>query len=182
MSIAWIRHGEKTYKNGESPSGRHNHDPPLKDNVREKVLIVCNRLDHRFNCPSKILCSPFTRTRETAVLIQDFFYRKYGYLTPIYVDNDVSEFLGWKHPQGAFADVSRDTRSYINPILGSEKLDDVRDRSKKHADSIQRQGFTIVVTHGIVIDYIHRHLTGYGLRRVKELRGITLNNGIIRKI
>jgi broad specificity phosphatase PhoE len=182
MSIAWIRHGEKTYKNGEGPTGYHNHDPPLKPNVGEKVLIVCNRLDQLFKCPSKILCSPFTRTRETAILIQGFFYRKYGYSPPIYIDNNVSEFLGWKHPQGTFADVSRDTRSYITPILGAEKLEDVRERSKKHTDSIQRQGFTIVVTHGIVIDYIHRYLTGYGLRRVKELRGITLNHGIIRKI
>ena len=182
MSVAWIRHGEKIYKNGNAPPGSHHHDPPLKENVNGKIKYLCEHLKDSYGVPTKIISSTFMRTRHTAGMIQRFFYEKYNIKTDIYIDNNISEFLGWKTPKGNVADVSKTTSSFITPILGIEKLEDVEERSKQHVTNIERDGFVIVVTHGIIIDYIHKHLTGVRLNRVKELKGITLNDGLVKKI
>lgn len=182
MSVAWIRHGEKIYKNGNAPPGSHHHDPPLKRDVKGKIKILCEHLDNNVGFPTKIITSPFTRTRDTASLIKRYFYNKYGINIQIFIDNDISEFLGWKHPIGCKADVSEITSSYIEPILGVENLNDVERRSRQHVQNMVNEGFTLVITHGIIIDYVHKYLTGNRLSRVKELKGITLENGLVKKI
>jgi broad specificity phosphatase PhoE len=182
MSIAWIRHGEKIYNNGNAPPGSHDHDPPLKRDVKYKIKNLCEYLDSAGGFPTKIITSPFKRTRDTAALIHKYFYDKYGIKIDVFVDNNVSEFLGWKRPSGSIADVSKTTSAYITPILGAENLNDVEERSKQHVRTVHKDGFTLVVTHGIIIDYIHKYLTGFRLHRVKELRGVTLKDGIVKKI
>lgn len=182
MNITWIRHGEKTYKNGNAPPGSHDHDPPLKRNVIYKVTELCNYLDFTTGTPTKIITSPYTRTRETSKMIRDYYYRKYNIFIPIYVDNNISEFLGWKKPIGGKADVSEETSSFISPILGTEKLKDVEERTKKHIENLTPDNFTLVITHGIVINYVNKYLTGFKFNNIKELKGITLKNNIVEKI
>lgn len=182
MNITWIRHGEKTYKNGNAPPGSHDHDPPLKRNVVYKVTKLCNHLDFTTGTPTKIITSPYRRTRETSKMIRDYYYRKYNIFIPIYVDNNISEFLGWKKPIGGKADVSEETSSFISPILGTEKLKDVEERTKKHIENLTPDNFTLVITHGIVINYVNKYLTGVKFNNIKELKGITLKNNIVEKI
>jgi len=182
MNITWIRHGEKTYKNGNAPPGSHDHDPPLKRNVVYKVKKLCDHLDYSSGIPVKIITSPYTRTRETSKMIRDYYYRKYNINIPIYVDNNISEFLGWKKPVGSKADVSDETSHFISPILGVEKLKDVEERSRTHIRNIIPSSFTLVITHGIVINYVHKCLTGNKLNNIKELKGISLKNNVVEKI
>ena len=177
MSVIWIRHGEKIYPNGAAPQGSHNHDPPIKDNVKCKIEKICEKIRSRFGVPTKIISSPFLRTRETALLIKDFFNSEKE--INIVIDNNISEYLGWSRPKGQRADVSEETNQFITPTLGTEKLKDVEQRSREHVQYVNKTGITVVVTHGIVIGYIYQYLTGKKMNRINELRGITYSKGKI---
>lgn len=175
MSLLWIRHGEKKFSNGNGLPGYYSHDPPLKNEVDPKINIVGHSIFLRFGLPNKIICSPFLRTRETAVNLQKFFLLHYNKKLEISIDTNISEFLGWIKPPGIKAHVTKETSKYINPILGVEKVKDVEQRSKKHIDTINRNDKILIITHGIVIEYIHKHLTGEKLNKIKELSGISLS-------
>ena len=125
-----------------------------------------------------ILSSPFLRTRETASLIQE----RFGTTGTIYIENDVTEYLGWIKPEGENADVDSSTNTYITPILGVEKLDDVDSRVKRHLAKLDWNSNILVVTHGIIIKYIYNNLTNTTLRSVKELQGINVSNGVVSKL
>jgi len=181
MTLLWIRHGEKKFKNGKGSPGYCDHDPPLKKNNDPNINIVGHSIFIRFGVPDKIICSPFLRTRETATSLQKFFSKYYSKDIEIEVDVNIGEFLGWIKPSGLKAQVTEETSTYINPLLGIEKIKDVRERSKNHIDSIRRTDNILIITHGIVIEFIHKHLTGEKLNKVKELSGISLTGGIVKE-
>ena len=182
MNVTWIRHGEKIYKNGYAPDGSHHHDPPLKRNVKYKIKKLCEYLDESSGIPVKIITSPFDRTRDTAKMIRTYYKEKYNKEIEIIVDNNIGEFLGWMTPTGDKADVSDKTNEYIRPSLGLETLEEVKLRSEEHVKELNYKGFVVVVTHGIIINYIHKFLTGYKFNKVKELTGISLNKNRVDKI
>lgn len=181
MSITWIRHGEKNYSNGHAPIGYHNHDPPIKENVKEKISNLCENLKEKHGLPEKIICSPFLRTRETAYLIREYLIENEKIYPGIYIDNDISEFLGWGNPKGDFADISSQTEFFIKPILGTEKLKDVKKRSINHIKNVDRNKNILIITHGIIIGFLYKYLTGNNLHRVGELRGINTTEDITKK-
>ncbi len=175
MSVLWIRHGEKKFCNGKGIPGYYNHDPPLKNDCDPKINIVGYSIFIRYGVPDKIICSPFLRTRETAEKLQKFFRTNYNKSIEISIDTNIGEFLGWIKPPGLKAHVTEETSKHINPILGIEKVKDVEKRSKIHVDRVDRTENVLIVTHGIVIEFIHKHLTGYKLNKIKELSGIRLS-------
>jgi broad specificity phosphatase PhoE len=181
MSITWIRHGEKQYKNGKAPEGCHGYDPPLKTSVYNEFERLCNYIKSKDGIPKKIITSPFLRTRQTAQSIANEFMETTKTKIPIFVDNDITEFLGWRDPKGEHADVDSVTRFFIDPILGVEKIDDVKRRVQKHIDSISSDSDILVITHGIVIQFIYRHFTKTKLSYIKELNGIKLKGDTITK-
>lgn len=174
MSLIWIRHGEKRFRNGRGEPGYYRHDPPLKYYNDPKIQIVGHSIFIRFGIPNKIVCSPFLRTRETAERLKKFFLDNYDKNIDISVDTNIGEFLGWIKPPGLKAHVTKETSKYIEPILGIEKVKDVEERSKVHVDNIDKTNNILIVTHGIVIEYIHKHLTGRKINKIKELSGISL--------
>jgi broad specificity phosphatase PhoE len=175
MSVLWIRHGEKKFRNGKGSPGYYKHDPPLKHNCDPKINIVGHSIFLRYGVPDKIICSPFLRTRETAEKLKDFFMSNYNKSIEISIDVNIGEFLGWIKPPGLKAHVSDETLKYVKPILGVEKVKDVEERSKVHIQGIDKSNNVLIVTHGIVIEFIHKHLTGRKLSKVKELSGISLS-------
>lgn len=174
MPLLWIRHAEKKFKNGKGSPGYCDHDPPLKKTDDPNINIVGHSIFIRFGVPDKIICSPFLRTRETATNIQKFFSKFYCKDIEISIDINIGEFLGWVKPPGLKARVTEETSKYITPLLGVEKVKDVEERSKIHVDSINRTENILIVTHGIVIEFIHKHLTGKKLNKISELSGISL--------
>jgi len=179
MTIMWIRHGKKKYKNGKAIDGGREHDPGLINSVDE-IHSLCKNIKKKYGRPDVIITSPFLRTRQTADLIQTFF----GCSIPIYVDTDVTEFLGWVKPVGNLADIDAITSTFIKPLLGVENVTDVQRRVMKHLTRLKRKissGTTniIVVTHGIVIKYIYKTITGNTISKIDELGGVTINKGII---
>lgn len=181
MSLLWIRHGEKKFKNGKGIAGYSQHDPPLKENSDTKIHILGHNIYLNFGIPDKIVSSPFLRTRETAAKLIQFFRNQYSVEIPMTIDNNIGEFLGWIRPKGIKADVTRETSNYIQPILGIERVKDVEERSKKHVEAISKTDKILIITHGIVIEFITKHLTGKKMHKVKELSGICLSGGKLRE-
>lgn len=178
MSFLWLRHGEKKFVNGSGTEGFHNHDPPLKDDCEQQIIIVGYSIFIRMGVPDRIICSPFLRTRQTAEKIQKFFQENYKRRVEIEVDNKICEFLGWMKPRGEKAHCSPKTLDYIQPVLGEEKVVDVEVRAKEHLDGILKsKDKLVIVTHGIVVEFINKHLTGRKLYKVKELEGIEYSEG-----
>ena len=181
MSITWIRHGEKEYRNGNAPPGYHGYDPPLKHAVYDQFHSLCLSIRDKYGIPKKIITSPFLRTRQTAISIAEQFTAMTNVKMPIYIDNDITEFLGWRTPTGEQADVDSVTRFFIKPILGVERIQDVKQRVKKHIDNISNETDVLVVTHGIIIQFIHKYISNKKITHVKELSGINLKSEKITK-
>ena len=72
-------------------------------------------------------------------------------------------------------------RIFKTTSLGIEKIKDVEERSKIHVNSINKHQKLLIITHGIVIEFIYKYLTGTKLNRVKELSGISLSRGNIEE-
>ena len=181
MSITWIRHGEKEYKNGNAPVGCYGYDPPLKTHVYNEFEALCESIKTNYGVPKKIITSPFLRTRQTALCIANQFFVMTNAKIPVFVDTDITEFLGWRSPSGQKADVDSVTKFFIEPTLGTEKITDVRQRVEKHFDNITKESDVLVVTHGIIIQFIHRHITSRKMPYVKELNGINFNSNRITR-
>ena len=181
MSLTWLRHGEKKYSNGHAPTGEHDHAPPLKGDVKPKIDTLGDNIKNRYGIPNMIICSPFLRTRQTALFLKEKFETMCEKIIPIYVDDDISEFLGWNKPKGSKADVDNYTENFIIPKIGTEKLKDVDERVKKHLLQIDKTDNIVIITHGIVINYIYQNMTHQKLGRVKELTGINLRNNSVEK-
>lgn len=182
MSFLWIRHGEKKFVNGLGTKGYSNHDPPLKEDCEQKIIIVGYSTFIRMGVPDRIICSPFLRTRQTSEKLQTFFQENYKRRVEIEVDNTICEFLGWMKPRGEKAEVDEKTLEYIEPILGKEKVSDVETRVKEHLDRILKsEDRILIVTHGIVIEFINKYLTGRKLYKVKELEGIEYSGKVVKE-
>lgn len=182
MSITWIRHGEKLYKNGNAPEGCYGYDPPLKSSVYSEFGNLCSVIKNRYGIPKKIITSPFLRTRQTAFSIANQFLIEENIKIPISVDTDITEFLGWRTPTGGKADVDSTTKFFIEPVLGVEKIRDVKQRVEKHLANISNETEDVlVVTHGIIIQFIHRHLMNKKIAYVKELSGINISNNKVTR-
>lgn len=174
----WIRHGKKKYKNGKAIDGGREHDPGLLNSVVE-IYNLCKNIKREYGTPDIIITSPFLRTRQTADLIQTFFDGS----IPIYVDTDITEFLGWVRPVGNPADIDAITSTFIKPLLGVEKLNDVQRRVKNHLLKLEKEKMSdtniVVITHGIVIKYIYKSITGNTINKINELGGVTLSKGVV---
>ena len=181
MSITWMRHGEKEYRNSRGPPCLPKHDSTLKMNSKIFIETICSDIFRNFGIPNYILVSPFLRTRETGIIIKQYIKENLNLDIDIYVNNDISEYLGYQEPKGETADVFPQTSEFIKPLLGNETFKDLEMRVQKHLAELPKSDNILVVTHGIVICYINKALTGMKMNKIKELSGINLKNGKVEK-
>ena len=168
MTTIFIRHGEKFYKNGKNPEGFPAHDPPLCNGAEEEIKRRTKDLIEKYKLPEKIICSPFYRTRETALAIQYYILKNHNIFIDVEINNDISEFLGHQRPRGAKADLHPSTSEYIKTFIGRENMKDCKERIIKFYDSIEKNKNYWYVTHGILISFLREHLTGKK-KKVREL-------------
>ena len=173
MSITWIRHAKKKYKNKDN-LGEYKHDSTVIDNCEKDIENLCIKLILENKVPDKIICSPFLRARQTTDMIVGLLKLN----IPIEIDTTISEYLGWIEPKGKMADVDATTRRYITPKLGEEKLKDVQKRVNTHIKSVNILKYSnpcqniLIVTHGIIISKICKKM--YNINdSFKELEGLT---------
>ena len=170
MSITWIRHAKKKYKNKDN-LGEYKHDSAVIDNCEKDIENLCIKLILENKVPDKIICSPFLRARQTTDMIVGLLKLN----IPIEIDTTISEYLGWIEPKGKIADVDTDTRRYITPKLGEENIKNVQKRVTKHINNlkyINPYQNILIVTHGIIISKICKSI--YNINdSFKELEGLT---------
>lgn len=141
----YIRHSEKEYANGESFYNRH--DPHLTEKGKEKAREVALALVEKWGYPSLIICSPYLRTRETALEMASVL----NYATGIKCDVLLSEYLG--NHQNEYLDVDESTSKYEPPH--PENFYQMDNRVRYHNDiMLEYDGSEQVIwfiTHGIII-------------------------------
>ena len=168
MTTIFIRHARKFYNNGYNPDGYPAHDSPLCKGAEEETRVRTKNLIENYNIPEKIICSPFYRTRETALIMQYYILKNHNIFVDIEINNSISEFLGHQRPWGAKADLHLSTNDYIRTFIGRESISECKERIIKFYDSIEKNKNCWYVTHGILISFLREHLTGKK-KKVREL-------------
>jgi len=114
--ILFFRHLKKEYKN--TNERLYGCDPLLKELTKEELfrdeLFIKNLLFSNF--PDIIICSPFSRTRETALFIRDTIEKLTGKHVVIYVENNFGEYLGNQNSNLTINSFYPETYQY-NPIV-----------------------------------------------------------------
>ena len=169
MSITWLRHAKKKYKNKDN-LGEFKHDSPIVDGCEKDIESLCVKLILESKVPDKIICSPFLRARQTCDMITDLLHLN----IPVEIDTSISEYLGWVEPKGKIADVDKVTKRYIIPKLGEENLRDVQKRVNFHLNILKRSNNQniLIITHGIIISKICKKIYNIN-ENFKELEGLT---------
>ncbi len=68
MVRIYIRHSEKAYDNGKSEI--YKHDPPITSRGQDAAENMSRFLCDKYGMPICIVCSPYRRTRETAIAMR----------------------------------------------------------------------------------------------------------------
>jgi broad specificity phosphatase PhoE len=162
----WIRHANKQYCNGEAPYGFHHHDSPIKEESEEDIIEKTISLVKIHGFPTKIIFSPFLRTRQTKdVMLQELKEIDKKKFTNIQTecDTDICEFLGFQKPSGIIADVQKETNSYFDTdITLGESLKHLNFRIKNHLTKLQlkdkKNEIVWIITHGLILNNIYYNL------------------------
>jgi broad specificity phosphatase PhoE len=165
--VIWIRHGNKLYCNGKAPEGYHQHDPPLKEDAKEDIYKKVDSLIYEHGYPTKIICSPFLRTRQTVEKMLERLYLTNNKITSnitIEMDMDISEYLGFQKPYFSEADVDKETSNLSKTkILLGESLKSLNFRVKEHISKLNlfdKKSETIwIITHGIILNNVYHSLS-----------------------
>lgn len=146
----YIRHAEKIHRNGQSETLKF--DPDITPEGREEARILSENLIKKYGFPSKIVCSPYRRTRQTVLeMVSVIEHYNRDQEIPIYCDISLSEFLGnHKHEE---LDVDPITKYWDPPH--PESYHNFKIRIQKHNETFKKLDSDISViwfiTHGIVL-------------------------------
>lgn len=145
--LIYIRHADKQYANGKSKKIKH--DPGLTTDGKNESIKTAKNLYELYGKPDLIICSPYLRTRETAVLMNSIFESP----CDIEIDINISEYLGNRSHEKL--DVTNETFIYNPPH--PETFNDMKKRVKIHNDlMIQNRKKIWIITHGLIIKQIFK--------------------------
>ena len=169
MTIIYIRHAEKEYKNGYNHL--FPHDPSLTVNGLLNSIQKGIQLYTWIGPPDVIYCSPFQRTRETMNAL----------LGEIPVNNDlqcyslpeISEYLGnWNSSD---IKVRPETSMYNPTVLNMSEFEN---GIKKHLEVFKNintsDNIIWVITHGLVMKKISEYYN-YNIKEVPYLGTMILD-------
>lgn len=168
--MLYIRHSEKQYKNGNSKT--YQLDPDLTQYGKDLARARFRQLLEHNPVPSYIVCSPYLRTRQTALIAQDIILEQRKILVEIDIDSELSEYLNVNKQynlEGAFYPET------INPILPETKLQ-FKKRVQKQFNSSNNNVWYI--THGYNISTIANYLQ-QPIKYPNELGAIKIVNDYI---
>ena len=154
----YIRHADKGYKNGKSDFFKH--DPAITEIGIKRSRVIAQILIQHYGIPTRIICSPYRRARETAIIMNMMLDNPLD----LEVDADLSEYLG-NHPKVEL-DVVMATKIHQPPH--PETFDQMKLRVKKHYDRLKKQEYykevsnkeggknevIWIITHGIIMKQI----------------------------
>jgi len=179
--MIYIRHSEKLYKNCENTE--FSLDPGLTDNGKIQAVIKFNDL-LKYGTPDVIYCSPYLRTRETALIAQCCIKQKTNIDVNIMVDILLGEYLG--NQIDVNLDTSLHQETLIYQPLKPEKSDEYTNRIKKHIElnkiiNKKQDKMIWYISHGIVIQSI-AYFSGTKIKYPSPLSGFIKKNNIISQI
>ncbi len=158
----FLRHAEKAYQNGAAEDKKH--DPPLTEKGRGTCILKAEELIKLYGMPQIILCSPYRRCRETAEALRlGLRNNDRKNEIAILVEPKLAEYLGnHKHSK---LDITEETASYgiqhpENWRQFTRRIDTYVDNGMFHFHSGNSGPESIIwiVTHGVVIGHIFKHL------------------------
>lgn len=172
MISIYLRHGKKKYKNKDKNIKKFKFDPPIFPLTPSDLHSLVTNLKLLSGLPHYIICSPYCRTRETAISIQSYLSYTYNHTVDIYCDNTLSEYLG-NHPH-AHLDVDSDTALHFPPH--PETFEQFTTRIKQHLQSYDVTQSAVIwfITHGIVIQQIAHQKNLSPKPFIHELSGLIL--------
>jgi len=165
--LCFLRHAEKEYRNSEAEI--YKHDPGIKEIGMERSKKVALKLIETYGEPTKIVSSPYRRTRETAMIMNMMLKNPFE---EIVIERKLSEYLG-NHNEVPI-DVTTATKIHNPPH--PENFDGMKKRVKKFVDKIRKEFYSnpksIIwfISHGIIIKQI---ASNFGIRTTKELPCLT---------
>jgi broad specificity phosphatase PhoE len=163
-----IRHAQKKHVNNSTCKFRL--DSPITDSGALNAAEKCLELLSTEDIPTKIYCSPFLRTRQTAIIFQKVIMEIYGVYVELVIDINIGEFLG-NQKNITKSDLTIDTLKY-NPFLYETK-NHFTHRLRtfmKYADND-----SWYITHGLTLKTL-AYLQGIIVAYPTELSHVTLNN------
>ena len=173
--MLYIRHSEKMYRNGNSV--RYPLDPGLTSKGRDMAedkfeLLVC-----KYGVPSRIIASPYLRTRETAMIAQNKIFQITGRQVEIFCASELGEYLGYRKSKTRTSDFTPDTNAY-NPIT-LESWREYNVRLRRHI--LNALPDTWYITHGVFVQTISK-MYGWKIKYPSELEGILVTPDTITLI
>ena len=154
----YIRHAEKEYCNGQSTAWAH--DPSITSTGYEQTQKLALQLIEQWGIPNFIICSPYRRTRETALALLKIINN--NGLTELKYDVRLSEYLGNRRNEKL--DVTNETLEYNPPH--PETFFQMDTRVRWHNDDMKALDHenTVVwfISHGFIINRIGNAM-GYKL-------------------
>ena len=154
--MLYIRHAEKAYRNGHA--NQATHDPPLTIQGLDDIPLVAKVLLSKYGMPSRIVSSPYQRTRQTAKVIADLFDMKYE------IDINLGEYISGKRKVDVVQALTTETAT-LNPVV-NERYTSFDERVKQHMEG--RMVGTWYITHGTIIRHLAK-LEGTHISKVPYL-------------
>lgn len=166
----YIRHAEKRYKNNGSMT--YPLDPDLTEQGIQEAKNKFLQLLITYGVPNSIICSPYLRARQTAILAANVIYKHIGILVPIIYDRDIGEYLG--HQDNINNQSFTKETWELNPIVDKSWYE-FEGRIKLH--KVYSRSWCI--THGVVIQSLAKTYNKK-IKHPKTLTGILIEqNNII---
>ena len=175
--MIFIRHGHKEYENGRSSEYRF--DPPLTTYGQEQAYICFKNLLDQHGPPSRIVASPFRRTRQTADIAQTVILERLGYHVEINYDNGIREYLGNHHTTNP-DDFEEQTFNYLNDFNQFTVKSKFTERWGAFIKRLKNAGPQLqpnvwYITHGLVIQQLAQHYFKKSIQYPNELEPVILS-------
>lgn len=173
----YIRHADKEYKNGNSEV--YKHDPGITNESMMFCQLKCDEMIIKYGIPLAIVCSPYKRTRETAIYMAQHLKMRYKIDVLLKYDIRLSEYLG--NQKSDDIDVTEETKKYNPPH--PESFHQMDSRVRWHNDMFRDLDFQneIVwfITHGLIINRISNSM-GFKLpHRIPCLTSVSFSSTIL---
>lgn len=167
--MLYIRHAQKAYRNGESETLCL--DPYLTEAGIEASKQKFRYLVETHGIPTKIVCSPYLRARETANIAADVICDITGEKIEVSCDPLIGEYLG-HHKNKDISKCLHEETLIHNPIP-PENWKEYSARVRKHTRFAKHNIW--YVTHGLVIQSI-AFFHGEKITYPSELEGILIQD------
>jgi broad specificity phosphatase PhoE len=132
------------------------HDSPITEYGKSRTVEITKNSLGSHGIPSAIVCSPYRRARETALIMQEYINSTCKVDIPIYCDVTLSEYLGNRTSEPL--NVTPETLLYDPPH--PETWTQFMSRIAKHNNSMkyldELPTFIWFVTHGLVVTSLSR--------------------------